>query len=151
MWAGVVYRPEDLEDVPLRWRSFGLLRGAPEAQDVATTKGVGAVKRDELMRYAKQVLGVGVRTQNKQFCSARDVKGDCKAAQARLCQPSQENELDSSSSGAHLDRVAARQTKHKQQTLDFGRAGPNQSWRRRSRARHLGEQALASCWGSIAG
>ena len=36
----------------------GFARGAPKAQDVATRKDVQTMKKDELMRYAKNILGV---------------------------------------------------------------------------------------------
>ena len=39
----------------------GLLGGAPKAQDVATRKEVDTMNKEELMRYAKSILGVEVR------------------------------------------------------------------------------------------
>ena len=55
------------------------------------------MKRDELMRYAKNVLGVETRTvgpngKKTNYRAVEDVKRDCKAVQARLCQPPQENQ-----------------------------------------------------------
>ena len=47
--VGAVCRPEDLEDATLRWRSPGLLGGAPKAQDVAMTRDVDVMKKDALM------------------------------------------------------------------------------------------------------
>ena len=39
----------------------GLLGGAPKAQDVGTMKDVDKMKKDELMQFAKDVLGVETR------------------------------------------------------------------------------------------
>ena len=59
--VGVVCRPDDLADATLRLRLLGVLGGAPKAQDVATRKDVETMKKDELMRYAKNILAVEVR------------------------------------------------------------------------------------------
>ena len=59
--VGGVCRPGDLADATLRWRLPGLLGGGPKAQDDANTKDIDAMKRDDLMRYARNVLGVEVR------------------------------------------------------------------------------------------
>ena len=53
--VGAVCRPDDLADATLRWRLPGLLGGGLKVLDVDT------MKRDELMRYAKSILGVEVR------------------------------------------------------------------------------------------
>ena len=54
------------------------------------------MKQDDLMRYARE-LGVEIRQagpngKKTKWRAVDYVKKDCKAAQARLCQPSQENE-----------------------------------------------------------
>ena len=86
--VGTACRPEDLQDATLRWRSLGLLGGAPKAQDVDKTKDVDEMKKSELMQYAKNILGVETRRVgpdgNKNlFRAVEDVKHDCKAAQER--------------------------------------------------------------------
>ena len=55
------------------------------------------MKKYDLMRYANNVLGVETRQagpdgKKNRYRAVEDVKQDCKAAQARLCQPPQENE-----------------------------------------------------------
>ena len=85
------------KDVTLRWRSLGLLGGAPKAQEDDKTKDVDEMKKDELMRYAKNVLGVETRTvgpSGKNFfpcgggCEARLQGGAGQALPASAREPS---------------------------------------------------------------
>ena len=104
---GAVCTPEDLENANLRLHVPGLLGGAPKAQDVATTKVVDKMKKDDVMHYAKQVLGVEVRQaghdgETHRYRAVEDVKKECKAVQARLCQRPHENVPSSSSREAPL-------------------------------------------------
>ena len=118
--VGAVCRPEDLEDATLRWRSLGLLGGALKAHNVDMREDVDTMKKDDLMRYARE-LGVETRQagpngKNKNWRAVGDVKKDCKAAQARLCQPSQENEpleasAESSSSSSEAPLPAPERAK----------------------------------------
>ena len=67
------------------------------AQDVDKAKDVDKMNKPELMIFARDILGVETRQvgsdgKKRRYRAVPDVKQDCKAAQARLCQPSQENQ-----------------------------------------------------------
>ena len=59
--VGAVCRPDDLADATLRWGVPGLLGGAPKAQDDVRLQDVDTMPKDDLMRYAKDILDVEVR------------------------------------------------------------------------------------------
>jgi hypothetical protein len=95
--VGAVCKPDDLADATLRWRLPGLLGGAPKAQDVDTRKDVDTMNKEDLMRYAKNILGVEVRQagpdgKKNRWRSVNDVKKDCKEVQATLLQSLQDND-----------------------------------------------------------
>ena len=89
--VGTGLRSEELQDVTLRWRSLGLLGGAPKAQYVDKTEDADQMNKAELMKYAEDILGVetpqvGPDGNKNLYLAVSDVRQDCKAAQARLCQ-----------------------------------------------------------------
>ena len=76
------------------------------------TTDVDTMKKDDLMRYVKRVLGVELRNagpdgKKNRYRAVEDVKQDCKAVQARLCQPLQENEPLEASAEVSLNSRAA--------------------------------------------
>jgi len=77
----------DLADATLRWRLPGCCGGSPKALNVAKTQNVDAMKKDDLMKFAKSVLGVEVRQAGPDgkktlFRRVAEVKEDCKKVQA---------------------------------------------------------------------
>ena len=82
----------------------GRLGGAPKAQDVGKMKDVEKMKKDELMQFAKDVLGVETREagpdgKKNRWRKVERVKADCRAEQNRLCQAAQENVESAASVG----------------------------------------------------
>ena len=70
----------------------GLLGGGPKVKDVDVAKDVDTMNKEELMHYAKSALDVEIRQagpdgKKNRYRAVDDVKKDCKAVQARLCQP----------------------------------------------------------------
>ena len=117
---------EDIHDVTLRWRSLGLLGGAPKARDVDKAKGVDNMNKAELMLYAKNIPGVETRRvgpggKKNLHRAVPDVKQDCKAAQSRLCQASQENQASGADAEASSNSRPA--LPHGQKRADSAQLG----------------------------
>ena len=107
--------PVQLQDLILRLRPLGLLGGAPKVKKTDKTRDVDQMDKPELMAYAKDVLGVETRRSGSDgkktlWRAVADVKQDCKAAQARLCQPEAENNPGPSSSSHMLTACAGEAT-----------------------------------------
>ena len=89
--------PVLLQDLTVRLRPLGLRGGAPKGKKKVVTKDVDQMEKPELMAYAKDVLGVETRRVGSNgkktlWRKVGEVNQDCKAAQARLCQPQAEND-----------------------------------------------------------
>ena len=168
--VGAVCTRDDLEDATLRWRLPGLLGGGPKVKDVDVAKDVDMMNKEELMRYAKSALDVEIRQagsdgKKNRYRAADDVKKDCKAVQARLCQLLQVNDppeipaAPSSSSweeplplpsGASSEEegVTTRQaTRQKAGSLGIKQRGTKAQLLANIKDATSGQQTLASVWG----